>query len=155
MDESGEVRVLDEAATLDTIGRAQALAAQGDRTGARALYTEVWTEASHAGDPYWACVAAHLLAHTHREPAAQLDWHRRALHAADAVQDARVRAFYPSLHANLADVYLRLDEPLQARGHLDQALKSMAILPEDGYDPSVGFLIARLSRTLADDPAPG
>jgi hypothetical protein len=93
---------------IDTIGRAQDLAASGDREGARALYDAFWAEAARAGDQYQACVVAHFLAHAHIEPEAQLDWHLRALQGANAVGNERVRAFYPSLHANLGDVYLRL-----------------------------------------------
>ncbi len=84
-------------ALIDGIGRAQALVVSGDRNGARALYEGLWTEATRAEDGYQACVVAHFMAHAQVEPDAQLDWHLRSLQAAEAVDDERVRAFYPSL----------------------------------------------------------
>jgi hypothetical protein len=133
---------------LDRLVRAQALAVQGRRDAARALYAELYAEATSAEDPYWACVAAHFLAHMHSAPEAQRDWHLRALQAAAAVDDVRVRAFYPSLHANLAEVYLRLDDPAQARAHLAQARAAAQRLPPGTADLSVGLLIERVTQVL-------
>ena len=134
---------------LDRLGRAQALAVQGRRDAARTLYTELYAEALGAGDAYWACVAAHFVAHMHSAPAAQRDWHLRALHAAEAVGDVRVAAFYPSLHANLAEVYLRLHAPAQARAHLAEARAAAQRLPPGTGDPSAGLLIERVAQALA------
>src|SRR5947209_17515315 len=93
--------VIEDSTMIDKIGQAQSLAAKGDQEGARALYGALWTEAMQTENQYQACVVAHFLAHTYVEAEAQLTWHLRALHAADAVGDERVSAFYPSLHANL------------------------------------------------------
>src|SRR5690349_12313917 len=134
---------------LDRLARAQALVVQGNRDAARALYAALYAEAMDSGDLYWACVAAHFLAHLHRAPEAQRDWHLRALAAADAVGDERVRAFYPSLHANLAEVYLRLNTPEQARAHLAQARAAAECLSAGGGDPSVWLLIERVTQALA------
>ena len=134
---------------IDKIGQAQDLAANGDREGARALYDALWVEATRAGDQYQACVVAHFLAHAHVEPEAQLDWHLRALQAANAVGDERVRAFYPSLHANLGDVYLRLGNLTQAQEHIDKARETEHVLPDDGYGRLVRSLINRLTQTLS------
>jgi hypothetical protein len=144
---------MDEA-LLDMATRAQTLMVQGNRTGARALYTELWTTATATTNPYWACIAAHFLAHTHTDPTAQLDWHLRALHAADAADDARVRPFYPSLHANLGEVYLRLDNRPLAQQHIAQAQAAAALLAHDGYGDSVRALIARVAQTLGETAAP-
>jgi hypothetical protein len=133
---------------MDRLARAQALAVQGNREAARALYAALYAEAMDSRDPYWACVAAHFLAHMHRTPDAQRDWHLRALQAADAVGHENVRAFYPSLHANLAEVYLRLNAPEQARAHLAQARAAAACLPDGGADPSVWLLIERVTQAL-------
>src|SRR5438309_2991335 len=128
---------------IDKIGRAQNLAANGDREGARALYDALWVEATRAGDQYQACVVAHFMAHAHVEPEAQLDWHLRALQAADAVRDERVRAFYPSLYANLGDVYLRLGNLTLAQEHINKAREIEHVLPDDGYGRMVRSLIVR------------
>ena len=134
---------------IDKIGQAQDLAANGDREGARALYDALWTETERTGDQYQACVVAHFLAHAHVEPEAQLDWHLRALQAANAVGDERVRAFYPSLHANLGDVYLRLGNLTQAQEHIDKAHETEHVLPDDGYGRLVRSLIIRLTQTVS------
>lgn len=90
--------MMEDSAMIEKIGRAQDLAANGDGDGARALYTELWDEATGSGNQYQACAVAHFMAHAHVEPESQLDWHLRALHAADAVGDERIRAFYPIRH---------------------------------------------------------
>ena len=133
---------------MERLARAQALAVQGRRDEAQAVYATIYAEATAAGDAYWACVAAHFVAHMHSAPEAQRDWHRRALAAADAVGDERVRAFYPSLHANLAEVALRLRDPAQARKHLAQARATAARLPPGTGDPSVALLIDRVAQAL-------
>lgn len=144
---------MEDSAMIDTIGQAQALAASGDHEDARALYDALWVEATRAENQYQACVVAHFLAHAHIEPDAQLDWHLRALLAADTVGDERVRAFYPSLHANLGDVYLRLGNPTQAQEHINKAREIEHVLPDDGYGRMVRSLIVRLTQTIERDNA--
>ncbi len=135
-------------ATIDTIVHAQDLAANGDREGARALYDTLWEEATHAGDQYQACVVAHFMAHAYSEPAAQLDWHLRALRAADAVGDERVRAFHPSLYANLGDVYLRLGNLAQALAFIAKARETEHALQDDGYGRMMRSLIIRVAQAV-------
>ena len=139
---------MEDSVMIDTIGQAQDLVASGDHEGARALYDALWVEAIRAEDQYQACVVAHFLAHTHIEPDAQLDWHLRALQAADNMGDERVRAFYPSLHANLGDVYLRLGNLTQAQEHIDKALEFERVLPDDGYGRMIRSLIVRLTQNM-------
>jgi hypothetical protein len=138
----------------DRLAQALALAVRGRREAAQALYAELYAEATDAGDGYGACVAAHFVAHMHRAPADQRDWHLRALQAADAVGDARAAAFYPSLHANLAEVYLRLNHPVDARAHLAQARAAAQRLPPGTADPAAGLLIARVAQALDAAQAP-
>ncbi len=138
-------------ALLDGIGRAQTLAFSGDHAGARALYEGLWTEATRAEDDYQACVAAHFMAHAQVEPEAQLVWHLRALRAAEAVDDERVRAFYPSLYANVAEVYLRLGNLIQAREHIDKARETAHVLPDDHYGRMIRSLIQRVGQTIEGD----
>ncbi len=138
---------MEDSAMIDTIDQAQALLANGDHEGAHALYEALWVEASRTQDQYQACIIAHFLAHAHVEPHAQLDWHLRALHAADTVGDERVRAFYPSLHANLGDVYLRLGNFTRAQEHINKAREIEHVLPDDGYGRMIRSLIVRLMQT--------
>jgi hypothetical protein len=145
----------DEVRLLGQLGLAQARMVQGDRAGARALYEALWAQADQQPDRYAACVVAHFLAHIHTDAETQREWHLRALQAADAVADARVRTFYPSLHANLAEVYLRLRQPAPARQHLAHARAALARLPDDGYDESVHLLIARVAQNLEENDSYG
>ncbi len=138
-------------ALTDGIGRAQALAFSGDQDGARALYEGLWTEAARAADGYQVCVVAHFMAHAQVEPEAQLDWHLRALWSAEAVDDERVRAFYPSLYANVAEVYLRLGNLTQAREHIDKAREIVHVLPDDHYGRMIRSLIVRVSQIIERD----
>ncbi len=142
---------MEDSAMIDTIGRAQDLVANGDREGACALYNALWAEATRLEDLYQACIVAHFMAHAHIEPEAQLAWHLRALQTADALGDERVRAFYPSLHANLADVYLRLGNLPRAQEHIDKARETECVLPEDGYGRMIRSLIVRLTQTFKGD----
>ncbi|MFJ3927558.1 hypothetical protein [Streptomyces sp. NPDC090022] len=70
-----------------------------------------------------------------------------------------VRAFYPSLHLNLAADYLKLQRPEAARIHLARARAATAALSDDGYGDGVRAALARLERQLAagpgEDPRPG
>jgi hypothetical protein len=68
-----------------------------------------------------------------------------------ALGDERVRAFLPSLHANLAEVSLRLGRRAQARAHLDQAWARETVLRDDGYGRMMRGPIARLTWELADN----
>lgn len=81
----------------------------------------------------------------------QLVWHLHAIQAADVVGDERVSAFYPSLHANLGDVYLRLGNLVQAQEHIDKARETESVLPDDGYGRMIRSLITRLTQTIERD----
>jgi hypothetical protein len=144
---------MENGAMIDTIVRAQALAANGDPEGALGLYDTLWAEAIRAEDQYQACIVAHFMAHAHIEPEAQLDWHLRALRAADSVGDERVRAFYPSLYANLAEVYLRLGNLAQARAFIAQACATEHVLQDDGYGRMMRSLIVRVTQAVERDNA--
>ena len=138
----------DDALTA-AINEGQARAARGDRVGAAAVFAAAWERAEEAGDSYASCVAAHFAAHLQDTPEAQLAWHGRALRAADAAAPERMASFYPSLHANLAEVYARLGDAAQARAHLAAAERAAPVLPDDGYGASVRLLIDRVAAALA------
>lgn len=139
-------------ATMAVITQAVALGHDGDQDGAREALLEAWATIGPAGDPLHRCTLAHYLADLYTDPAQALVWDIRALDAADSLTNDRaqqhhadldVRAFYPSLHLNLAENYRLLgsfdvahDEIVAARGCLDT-------LPDDAY----GTLI----RTALDE----
>ncbi|HEX5504456.1 MAG TPA: hypothetical protein VFW96_17665 [Thermomicrobiales bacterium] len=135
--------VVDDALAAE-IERARARAVGGDPEGARVDLAALWRAATRAGDAFRACVAAHYLAHAQDAPRAQLAWHLRALRAADAVGDDRVAGFYPSLHGNVADGYLRLGDGARARRHVERARAAEHLLPDDGYGRMIRGLLARL-----------
>ncbi|WP_405634364.1 hypothetical protein OG543_02850 [Streptomyces sp. NBC_01178] len=61
-----------------------------------------------------------------------------------------VRAFYPSLHLNLAADYLKLQRPDAARIHLQRARAAAAALADDGYGGGVRAAIDRLESRLRE-----
>lgn len=141
---------MDDTAFVAAITHAQG----AGRDAARPLYEELWAAATRDGNQYQRCVVAHFMAHAQVEPEALLAWHLRALQAADAVRDERVTTFYPSLYANIADAYLRLDDPAQAQHYIDKARAVASILQEDGYGRMIGGLIARVAQAVAPEDAP-
>jgi hypothetical protein len=65
---------------------------------ARAFYQQAWELHS---DDYEACIAAHYLARFQDSPEKSMYWNRVALEHATAVNDERVKEFYPSLYLNM------------------------------------------------------
>ena len=146
--------MVSDEAIADAIAQGQALQIAGNRVGAQANYLALWDAATREANHYQGSIVAHFLAHAQTEAAAQRDWHERALRAAEAAlaqDDKRVRAFLPSLHANLAEVSLRLGQRALAREHLAQARANEAALRDDGYGRMMRGLIARLTQELAGD----
>ena len=111
------------------------------------------------------------MADTQDDPADELAWDLRALSAADGLRRASrarpehagsalaVRAFYPSLHLNLAADYVKLHRPEAARSHLRAGPGRAGALGDDGYGderPSApGPGERRLERTPAVRRRPG
>ncbi|MCC9711896.1 tetratricopeptide repeat protein [Streptomyces sp. MNU76] len=102
------------------------------------------------------------MADTQDDPDTELAWDLRALSAADELGDGRsaqdrdelaVRAFYPSLHLNLAADYARLGRPDAARSHLRLARGALASLADDGHGDGVRTALARLEARL-DETGP-
>ncbi|MFH9297779.1 hypothetical protein [Streptomyces sp. NPDC017520] len=61
-----------------------------------------------------------------------------------------VRAFYPSLHLNLAADYLKLQRPDSARVHLQRARAAAESLADDGYGGGVRAAIDRLELRMRE-----
>lgn len=133
---------MDDTSFVAAINHAQGIGSEA----ARPLYEELWERATRAGDQYHCSVVAHFMAHAQVEPQAQLTWHLRALHAADAVGDERVITFYPSLYGNVADAYLRLGDPAQAQHYIERASAAASVLQDDGYGRMIQRLIARVTQ---------
>jgi hypothetical protein len=146
-------------AVMARIGEGIARSQQGDALAARALFTEVWEQLPADGDALHRCALAHSMADVQDDPADELRWDLRALAAAEQLSDARVAdataatsvaAFLPSLHLNLADVYLRLGDLDASAQHVDAAEPSLGALPQHGYREMIADGLARLRSRLAD-----
>ncbi|MFD6286202.1 hypothetical protein [Streptomyces sp. NPDC060205] len=159
------------------IGQAVMLLHGGDREEARSRFLDLWAEIGVEGDALHRCTLAHYMADTQDDPSDELAWDLRALSAADELtggltddhvaehpahhQSLAVRAFYPSLHLNLAADYVKLGRSEAARGHLGAARAGMGVLGDDAYGDGVRAGIGRLQSRLdragpdgAPEPAP-
>ncbi|GEM31544.1 hypothetical protein NN3_25510 [Nocardia neocaledoniensis NBRC 108232] len=130
----------------------------GDPESARAALLALWSEIGVAGDPLHRCTLAHYLADAYDDPAEALVWDVRALDAADALTDTRLRdhnaglqvaGFYPSLHLNLADNFRRLGAFPAATRHLDAARDRLSILPDDEYGTLIRTAVTELAAMIA------
>ncbi|WP_328934820.1 MULTISPECIES: hypothetical protein [unclassified Streptomyces] len=158
-------------ALLTRIGQVVMLHHGGDREEARERLLGLWSELGEDGDPLHRCTLAHYLADTQDDPTDELAWDLRALSAADELTDGRhagdsgdpgdtagagregavaIRAFYPSLHLNLAADYVKLDRPDAARTHIRRARSACTVLADDGYGNGVRAAIGRLELRLGD-----
>jgi hypothetical protein len=141
---------MDDTSFFEAINHAQGLG----REAARLFYEELWESATRGDNQYHCCIVAHFMAHAQVEAEAQLTWHLRALHAADAVHDERVASFYPSLYGNLADTYLRLGDLAQAQDYIDKARATASVLQDDGYGRMIQRLISRVTQAVTPQGTP-
>ncbi|MEU9975142.1 hypothetical protein [Streptomyces sp. NPDC051014] len=142
-------------AVLTRIGQVVMLHHAGDREEARGRLLDLWAELGEHGDPLHRCTLAHYLADTQDDPSDELAWDLRALSAADEAEEAAgLRAFYPSLHLNLAADYVKLDRAEAARTHLRRARGAAVALGDDGYGDGVRAAISRLELRLGEDDRP-
>ncbi|WP_371581819.1 hypothetical protein [Streptomyces sp. NBC_01314] len=154
-------------AMMTRIGQAVMLHHGGDREEARHRLLKLWTEIGEDGTPLHRCTLAHYMADTQDDPDTELAWDLRALSAADELSDGgapghpterhddlAVRAFYPSLHLNLAADYAKLGRHDAARSHLRLARGALATLGDDGHGDGVRVALARLEARL-DEAGPG
>ena len=85
---------------------------------ARACYQQAWEARL---DDYDTCVAAHYLARFQKSPEESLHWNQIALNHANAVNDERVKDFYPSLYLNLGQAHENLGEQVEAQRYYNLA----------------------------------
>ncbi|MFJ9682201.1 hypothetical protein ACIRP2_29740 [Streptomyces sp. NPDC101194] len=142
-----EQREASKDAVMTRIGQAIMLLHGGDREEARNRFGGLWSEIGEDGDALHRCTLAHYMADTQDDPGDELAWDLRALTAADSLTDesaaqhadaSALRAFYPSLHLNLAADYVKLQRPEAARIHLDRARAASDVLADDGADDGYG-----------------
>ncbi|MFC9843024.1 hypothetical protein ACFWFF_16425 [Streptomyces sp. NPDC060223] len=151
-------------AMMTRIGQVIMLHHGGDREEARGRFLDLWAEIGEDGDPLHRCTLAHYMADTQEDFSDELAWDLRALSAAEELTDGRiaehheslaVRAFYPSLHLNLAADYVKLGRTEAARTHLRRARGAVGALGEDSYGDGVRAAIGRLELRLDGDGTPG
>ncbi|MFJ2260995.1 hypothetical protein ACIOKD_22070 [Streptomyces sp. NPDC087844] len=144
-------------AMMTRIGQVIMLLHGGDREEAQSRFLELWAEIGEEGDALHRCTLAHYMADTQDDPSDELAWDLRALSAADELTDDRVaehhrslavRAFYPSLHLNLAADYVKLGRSEAARGHLGAARAGVGVLGDDAYGDGIRAGIGRLESRL-------
>lgn len=153
---------------LTRIGQAIMLHRAGDREEARNRLAGLWQEIGPEGDAFHRCALAHYMADTQDDPRDELAWDLRALEAAEGsgergggrCAERRVtepaeganaealRAFFPSLHLNLAADYVALDRPADARAQLLRARASADGLADGEYRQGLREAIDRLAVRL-------
>lgn len=145
---------------MSRVTHAVGLSLQGECDQARALFTDLWSEIGPSGDAFQRCTLAHYMADLQSDPNEELLWDLRALEAADAIASETVRAyhaalsvraFYPSLHLNLAEDYRKLGDLERARHHAARALASVDALEDDGYARTIRGGITRVAERIAGD----
>ncbi|MGW7019534.1 hypothetical protein [Streptomyces decoyicus] len=161
-----------EDGVLTRIGQAIMLHRAGDREEARNRLSELWHEIGPQGDAFHRCTLAHYMADTQDDPRDELDWDLRALEAAEGFVTERpgnaaaqgepkvadgpgprhplvaLRAFFPSLHLNIAADYAALDRPADARAQLRRARVSVNALADGEYRQGLRDAIDRLQLRL-------
>ncbi|MPY42066.1 tetratricopeptide repeat protein [Streptomyces phyllanthi] len=142
---------------MTRIGQAVMLHHAGDRDEARDRFLNLWAEIGEDGDALHRCTLAHYMADTQDDPADELAWDLRALSAAEELTDGRVaehhhslavRAFYPSLHLNLAADYVKLGRNEAARSQLGLAREAVGALGDDSYGDGIRAAMDRLELQL-------
>jgi hypothetical protein len=138
---------------LARIGEGVALCREGKREQARASLAELW--ASIGRDALHRCALAHAMADAQDDPREELAWDLRALDEARQLTSERlaaagvvssVQGLYPSLHLNLADVYLRLGDHPRALEHVKRGKAAAQVLADDGYR---AMIVSGLERVEA------
>ena len=142
---------------MDEIMAAIAVVRGGDRLSGRSMLEAIWVRIAEESQAIHECVLAHTMADVQDDIAKELAWDIRALDAALRCEDAdaqrhsqalSIAAFMPSLHVNLAEDYLKLDDLAQSRIHLESARASVGELGDDAYAKIIVRGIERLAQQL-------
>lgn len=103
---------------------------EGRADEARLLFMQAWQQRK---DDYEACLAAHYVARHQKTPEEILRWNQESLDRANAVNDARVHGFYPSLYLNMGKANEDLGNREQAKVYYELAAAKLNYLPEGRY----------------------
>lgn len=82
------------------------------------LYQQAWEART---DDYDACIAAHYVARFQDSAEESLQWNQISLEHADAVNDKRVKDFYPSLYLSLGHSYELVGNQSEAQRYYELA----------------------------------
>lgn len=144
---------------MERIRSAFRLFCRGEQTAGREQLVAIWDELGPDGDVFHRCVTAHYLADTQENLQDQLEWDLRALEVADSLDREKaktyksggaIRAFYPSLHLNLADDYRKLGDFATARRHADWGTELSDALGLDAYGQSVRAGLVRVESQIGE-----
>ena len=114
--------------------------AEGRPNDALLLFLQAWQQST---DDYEACVAAHYVARHQKTPQESLRWNQESLDRADAVNEERVRDFYPSLYLNMGKSYEDIGDRREACRNYQLAAARLSGLSEGRYRDVVRDGIAR------------
>ncbi|MBN9660224.1 MAG: hypothetical protein J0H49_18700 [Acidobacteria bacterium] len=118
----------------------------GDFDGAAQAFQTAWELST---DDFERCIAAHYLARHQKTAAGTLEWNQRSLHHAAAVDEDRVRGFYPSLYLNLGKSHEDLGNREEAKQFYEQAANVLDALAEGRYGGIVRDAVARALLRVA------
>lgn len=137
---------------MDEKNRVVQLCAEGmelERNGrleeASAIFMKAWEESRN---DFERCVSAHYVARRQKTPAENLRWNQVSLEYADAIEDGRVRGFYPSLYLNIGWAYEDLGNRVEAKKYYELAETRLETLPEGSYRETVRDGIERGLRRV-------
>ncbi|QOY89004.1 tetratricopeptide repeat protein [Paludibaculum fermentans] len=118
----------------------------GDFVGAARSFLTAWNQST---DDFERCIAAHYMARHQETPAGGLAWNQKSLNHAAAVDDDRVRDFYPSLYLNLGKSHEDLGNREEAKHFYELAAKVADALAEGRYGGVVRDAVARALLRVA------
>ena len=112
---------------------------------ARQAYLQAWDQST---DDFERTIAAHYVARHQKNASDTLLWNQRSLAHANAVDEDRVRGFYPSLYLNTGMAHEDLGSCEAARQFYEMAARATDRLPEGAYGCVVRDAIERALRRV-------
>ena len=112
----------------------QGMAAEdkGDEHEGKATFRRAWEEADQSDDDLGRFLAAFNLARHQENAVDELEWLLRVLHHAQRLNEATVKAAFPSLFARIAESYTRLGNDADAETYRELAASSTEEPSDDG-----------------------
>lgn len=131
---------------VDEIRAGVRLREMGKTAEAKDMFLSLWPAVEQGDDAFAKCFLAHSLADVQDDPREELRWDLLALEAAADVTEERAAeqevpggrlGLYPSLHLNLAENYVKLEDDEAARGHYLAGREHLHLLDEHEYGASI------------------